>query len=325
MSEDTSMSTKRYQFRLHGLKEHGGEIKAADLARTLTALHKAAESATTLLVSGEGRRRRTKPAWLAAATDFIVTGLTPGSTVVGIASTRLVDAPDSPFGQGELRPSHPGIEAGDTALDLTARAIREAQAADSPGDCFDSAVLDAILELGKSVRTAEVTYSLSREGEAEPDFVLSRRACSRIVERKRTIPVPRAFIVSGRVQQVGHTRGQFHLEVATGRNLYGRLPADANDVELLQPLLGKQATVQGIVHFKANGQPRIIEAQRISAGQAGDHLFAEVPHHELASSKARPEGTQRGARVTKPMELVGTWPGDEPVEELLQALRSKSR
>ena len=323
MSEDNLMSTKRYQFRFHGLDEHGGEIKAADLARTLSALHKVAESATTLLASGEGRRKRIKPAWLAAATDFTVTGLTSGSTVVAITSTRLGDAPRSPFGRGELLPSYPGIEADDTALDLAARAIREAQAPDSPGDCFDSAVLDDILELGKSVRTGEVTYSLSLRGVAEPNFVLSRGACSRIVERKQTIPVPRAFIVTGRVEQIAHTRGQFLLAVSTGRDhLHGRLHADANDVGLLQPFWGKQATVQGIVHFKANGQPRMIEAQRISAGQEGDSLFAEVPYNELAS-KARPEGAQRSARTAKPMDLVGTWPGDEPVEELLQALRSK--
>lgn len=278
-----------------------------------------------LLANGEGRRRRTKPAWLAAATDFTVTGLTSGSTVVAITSKRLIDTPSSPFGQGESPSGQSGIDGEDTALDLAARAIREAQVPDSPGDCFDSAVLDAILELGKSVRTGEVTYSLSRRGVAEPDFVLSRRACSRIAERKRALPVPRAFIVSGRVQQLAHTRGQFQLEISNGRDLYGRLHADANDAELLRPLWGKQATIQGIVHFKANGQPRMIEAQRFAAGQAGDHLFAEIPDSKLATSKVRPEGTQGGARVAKPMELVGTWPGDESVQELLQALRSETQ
>ena len=308
MSENSIMTTRRYQFRFHGLEEHGGEIKAADLARALNALHKVAESATTLLVSGEGRRRRGKPTWLAAATDFTVTGLTSGSTVVALTSARLLDAPNSPLGRGGLL-SHREIETDDTALDLVARAIREAQVADSPGNWFDGAVLDAILELAKSVRTGEVSYSLSRRDAAEPNFVLSRGACSRMVERKRNIPLPRAFIVSGRVKQIAHTRGHFQLEVSTGRNLYGRLHADANDVELLQPLWGKQATVQGLVHFKANGQPRMIEAQRISAGQADDHLFAEIPHNELATTKPLPKGTQRARAWPNPW----CWWGHGPV------------
>lgn len=315
------MTKSRYQFRLHGLDEHGGEIKAADLARTLNALHKAAESATRLLASGEGRRKRAKPPWLAAATDLTVTGLTSGSTVVAITLDRLVDAPSSPFGRGGFQPHNVGFEADDTALDLAARAIREAQAPDSPGECFDDAVLDAILELGKSVRTRAVTYSLVRDGASEPHFVLSRRGCSAIAERKRNIPSPSAFIVSGRIGPVAHTSGEFQLEVPSGQNLYGRLHADADDVELLRPLRGRQATIQGIVHFKANGEPRMIEAQRISAGQAGDHMFAEIPR-KPALSTPRPERAESG-RVAKPMDLVGTWPGDEPVEELLQALRSK--
>ena len=319
------MNTKRYQLRLHGLHEHGGEIKAADLARTLNALHKAVESATRLVVSGEGRRKRVKPAWLAASTDFTVTGLTSGSTVVAIAAGRLVDAPSSPFRRGELHPNHVGVDADDTAIDLAARAICEAQVPDSPGDCFDDAVLDAIVELGKSVRAQQVSYSLVRNGESEARFFLSRRACSRIVERKKAIPVPKAYIVSGWVEQVAHSSGQFRLEVSNGQSLNGRLHADANDVELLRPLWGRQATVQGIVHFKANGQPRLIEAQRISAGQPGDHLFAEIPHSDQELPRPQPRRTEQGPRAAKPADLVGTWPGEEPVEDLLQALGSKAQ
>ena len=104
------------------------------------------------------------------------------------------------------------------------------------------------------------------------------------------------------------------------------------DVELLRPLWGKMATVQGIVHFKSNGKPRLIEARRISARAGGDAIFETMPEAEtsvgtLADAVPEPERSSpvsktsgRAMRHVDPMILWGTWPGNEPIEELLAQL-----
>ena len=101
---------------------------------------------------------------------------------------------------------------------------------------------------------------------------------------------------------------------------------------MLRPLWGKRATVQGMVHFKANGQPRLIEARRISTGSDGDAIFEKMPEAEIRSGKISDLGTPEDRfravsrtsatilRRVDPMILWGAWPGDEPVEELLAAL-----
>ena len=104
------------------------------------------------------------------------------------------------------------------------------------------------------------------------------------------------------------------------------------DVELLRPLWGKRATVQGVVHFKSNGLPRLIEARRISAHAEGDMIFETMPEAEAGVGK--PTDAQSGRerrtavsgavgkamRRVDPMILWGTWPGDESIEELLAQL-----
>jgi hypothetical protein len=46
--------------------------------------------------------------------------------------------------------------------------------------------------------------------------------------------------------------------------LLGRLHTEFLSGESLRPLWGHPATVEGMVHFKLNGQPRFIEARKIS-------------------------------------------------------------
>ena len=320
------MASKRYGFCISGLKEPQGQIRVRDLLRVLEALVKAAESATILLATGEGRRAPgPKLAWLKAATDFRVTGLEPGSTKLAIEASPLVDAPGSPFGQQGLCPRPIEIGTDDTSLDLAAGAIQEAQLPDSPGDRFDDSVLDAILDLGKSVQGRDVAYSLTPERAQGRETVLAPDACRRIAARKSAIPAPKGCIVTGRIDQITHVKRQFQIEPDTGPRLYGRLHADVEDVEVLRPLWGRHATIQGVVQYKANGQPRFIEARHISASQPGDRLFDAVPEPDRRTPSADGRARSPGPGATRPIDLVGTWPGNEPIDELLRALRSDVR
>ena len=78
--------------------------------------------------------------------------------------------------------------------------------------------------------------------------------------------------------------------------------------------------MEGIVHFKANGQSRLIEARRISGRVEGDSVFEEVP--SVARQELYDLFPHRDRRIQSfdPIELAGTWPGDEPLEDLLAQL-----
>lgn len=290
---------------------------------------KTAESATRLAATGRSGGRGAKPRWLKTALDFTVTGLEPGSTTLGIEAPRLGDVPDLDLDQQDLWLQQPNPE--DTSLDLGARATAEVQTSAAPGDYFDRNVLQAILGFGKAVNTPGVRYELIAENQAGKGFVLEASTCPGIEERLYLIPDPRAFVVSGRLDEIGHGLGRFRLLMGRA-SLQGRLDRSHLDVELLRPLWGKLATVQGIVYFKSNGRPRFIEAHRISARAEGDTIFETMPEVEIGvgtltdavtkSERSKPVSTALGKpmRHVDPMILWGTWPGDEPIEELLAQL-----
>lgn len=314
---------KRYQLRLTGLREGEGQIKAVRLQRVLDALLKTAERATHLLATGAGSRKGPPPTWLNDSIDFTITGLQPGSTVLDIAAPRLGETASEVFAQRQFWPNQaetasPSLD--DTALDLASLAIHEAQAEDSPGDRFDGSVLDAILGFGKAARTSALRYELVPQDAEHESFVLDARSYARIEARSKAIPSPKAFIVSGRLDKIEHDAGRFRLLVNPRSALLGRLDPNALNVEALRPLWGNQTTIEGMVHFKANGQPRLIEARRIGSRVEGDAIFEEMPAAEIPGAPVFTREQERRAKSFDLMKLWGTWPGDEPIEELLAQL-----
>ena len=312
------LTKQAYQLQLQGLSETPGQIKMATLIRALDALTKTAEKATRLAATGRSGGRGAKPRWLSAALDFTVTGLGSGSTTVDIEAPRLGDIPEADLSQEDFWLQRPDIE--DTALDLGARATVEAQSSRASGDHFDRSVLQAIIGFERAAEAPEIQYKLIPQNPSRTGFVLRASTCAQIRERLHLIPVARAFVVSGRLDEIRHGFGRFRLLMGHGQSLPGQLDRHL-DVELLRPLWGKLATVQGIVHFKSNGQPRLMEARRISARAGGDGIFESMPEGDLVGQEASiSKASANTMRHIDPMILWGAWPGDEPIEDLLAQL-----
>ena len=302
------MTTHRYDLRISGLAEGQGRIRAATLGRVLDALLLTAERTTRLLATGSGGARGARPRWLAAATDVTVTGLKSGSTIVEMEAPRLGETAFEALGQPDAPAAR---ELGDdTALDLVARAINETQEAKPIGDYFDGSVLEAILSFGKAAGSDGLRYEMSPREPAHGRFSLDQNTCAGIRTRLDEIKAPRPFIVSGRLDEIEHGNGAFRLLVKPNAKLPGRLDSKSLSPEALRPLWGKLTTVEGLVRFKANGQPRLIEARRISGRSDGDRVFEEMP----STGSRTPGGS------FDPIDLGGAWPGDEPIEELLAQL-----
>lgn len=134
------------------------------------------------------------------------------------------------------------------------------------------------------------------------------------------IPASRTSIVTGRLDAIKHEGGGFQIVLGEGVRLPGRLDPGVLDKEALRPLWGKQVTIMGTVRYKPTGRPQLIEARRITAQDAGDEVFATLPDAQPAQSRSLFARSSSSDEYAKPCDLVGAWPGDETVEELLALL-----
>ena len=314
------MNTRRYQLRLSGLPEHQGHIKAKCLGRVIDGLLTTAERVAFLLATGHGSRTGSKPGWLDDTVNFTITGLRPGSTVFDIEAPQIGDTAGVRLTQQDLWHIRPNVSSTNTALDLVALAIEEALASDPAGDYFDSSVLEAILRFAKAAGAHGAVYELMSEGSAHPRFAIDDDVCTRIERKLKNIPAPRTSVVSGRLEEIRHSSGRFVVRINSGVQILGEIDTSALSVEALRSLWGRKTTVQGLVHFKANGHPRLIEAYKISSYLEGDKIFEELPSASTLNPRSLSTSQQRNDRPAKPMDLSDSWPGDEPIEELLAQL-----
>ncbi len=312
---------QHYRLRFTGLNEKQGQIKVEDLRRTMDALVTTAERATLLLAVGEGRRKGQRPQWLAEAVNFTVSGLKTGSTVLELNAPQFRDVAQEVFSQQDFWPGRdlPGLE--ETSLDMAAKAIEEAQLGTSSGDHFDSSVLEGIQKF-KKITQGGVHVELTSQDAKHGGFALQQGSYEQIDSRLKALPSQKAIIASGQIDEIKYASGRFRMRLESGGYVLGRLDSKTLEPEVLRPLWGKDATIQGMVHFKANGDPRFIVAHRLRPCSEGDEIFRAVPSVPDVRQLLEAGTTRRrGFAAFDPGDLAGTWPGDESIDELLDDLK----
>jgi len=251
--------------------------------------------------------------------DLEVTGIREGSTVIELAAPTLGSAAPDPFGSRSLWTEPPDLD--DTALDLASRAVREIVGADASGDLFDDAVLDAAKRLATALPDEGARWKLSTRDSARPLFTISDAAKETMERRLAEIPDPQTRVVSGRLDEIGHRRGEFRLEMDSGPILRGKIVRDAMEVESLRGLWGHEATVTGEVHFKLDTTPRRIEAHRIVAPHAGDVVFRSLPTGAVKGGRSLFGASEISLRRSNPLpRFEEEWPGAETLPELVADL-----
>lgn len=297
------MDSRHYRLRLHGLKESQGEIGANRLIGVLQGLTATAARATHLRATGSGRAAKRIPKWIKSTTDFTVTGIASGSTAIGIDAPCLRTTAYNQF--SELAQWGEKLDLDDTALDLATEAIHEAATAKSAGNCFDDAVLRAILKLVKVGCSTGVEVELNSIGRKRNGFVLDGQILQEIAEQRNRIPPARAFMMCGHISEIRHTYGHFRLTMNENDILRGQLVDPSSHHELLRSLQGKKATLEGIVSFKSNRDARFVEARYIREHMEQDVLFEEVPKGDSSDAKELIIEAITKARTTKLTDLIG--------------------
>lgn len=290
-----------------------------NLNRVMSALLKSMERATRLLATGESTAKGARPIWLEESINFVVKGVKPGSTRFVLDAPRVLDTAGEHFAQKDFWRESPGVD--DTALDLLSMAVEEVLSGNETSERYDSALLDSFGELQRAIKTPGVRFSLHKEGQNVPLFQLAETEFSRIAQRKRAMPPQKAFVISGILDEIKHSAGRFLLVLGNGHKLPGRVHPEYLDGEMLRELWGKEATVEGMVHFKMNGQARFVDARKLSPRMKGDEFFDRMPVVEEGRLEQSVLPSFEGvADSGDPMVLWGAWPGQESLEDLMGAL-----
>jgi len=313
------MNAVKYQLRVTGLTTPDGTIPVRALVELLQGLVDTAERGLRLAIQGESVKRGKVPSWVGKAVELNLTGLKTGSTVLSIEARSFGDTIGAQLqsqGQAFMQ-----VASTDTALSLISRSVRDATSENLESNYYDAGVLNGLLELKGFFKNYANTVELWSEGQAQPEFVLSAPDMEKVEKLKKGTPEPQAFVVSGLLDEIEHSNRRFHLVMSDGRVISGRVDEEFMTVEDLRELWGKPVTVKGTVYFKPSGKVQLLEAHMVRPIEVGDEIFNEMPVAD-ASQELFDASQLKPGYVSPFKEIRGMWPGDESIEQILEALRA---
>jgi hypothetical protein len=312
------MSAVKYQLRVKGLNAPDGTIPVRTLLELLQGVIECSERGLRLLMEGASVKTGRPPSWLERAVDLTFCGLHRGSTVLEIEAPTLGDVIGSDLQQQDFWTRAPAPT--DTALSLFSRSVRDTTAENLESEYYDSGVLRALLALKPLFKTEAKCVELSAKGRPEEHVILTIAEMEKAERLKVRTPEPQAFIVSGHLDAIQHSRKRFQLVLPNGQAMPGRVDEEYISAESLREFWGKDVTAKGTVHFKPSGRIQLLQAQLIKPKAAGDEVFAEMPAVQTEAAFVS-NVFQAEERKDWLKEVWGKWPGDEPIEELLADLK----
>jgi hypothetical protein len=313
------MSTVKYQLRVKGLTTPDGTIPVRALVELLQGLVDTAERGLRLAIQGESVKRGKVPSWVGKAIDLNLTGLKTGSTVLAIEARTFGDTIGAQLQSQEQAFNQ--VAPTDTALSLVSRSVKDATAENLESNYYDAGVLNGLLELKGFFKNYASTVELCSEGQTQPEFVLSAPDMEKVEKLKKGTPEPQAFVVSGLLDEIERSNRRFHLLLSDGRVIPGRVDEEFMTVEGLRDLWGKPVTIKGVVYFKPSGKVQLLEAHMVRPTETGDEIFNEMPVAD-ASPDLFDTSHLKPGYVSPFKEIRGMWPGDESIEQILEALRA---
>ncbi|MDX2079954.1 MAG: hypothetical protein SFU53_04160 [Terrimicrobiaceae bacterium] len=309
------MSTCRYEFHVNGLATGEGRIAASALRELLEDVTECAGKALRLAVEGTSVKAGRPPTWLDSAVDFTVTGIGPGCTMVSVEAPVLSELLGEDLNQAHFFADAPSGE--DTALSLFSRSVRATMVGDMESNSYDRGVLKSLLGFRRLFRGVASSIELRSPDRAADEVTFGLAEIEKVERLRHRIPEPQAFVVSGKLDSIHHSEKRFWLELPDGQKVPGRVDEEFLSAEDLRDLWGGKVTIKGLVHFRPSGKVQLLEAQTLTAAGTGDEVFAVSPRIEespLLFDTARIDSSTIG-------QLRGKWPGDESIDELLDALR----
>lgn len=315
------MKSRRYTLRLEGLGTAEGEIRSATLEAVLANLRRAAERVARLRATGVATGGGARPAWLTRTVDFTVTGFGAGSTTVGLRAPQLRETAAAEFGRPSPEDDDPpDTNLDDTALDLVSETVRALGAADAPNGRVDRSVVEAIAALGRSAGNG-TACALERQDGAGVGFRLDASVRARAEKQLTRLPESRTCIVCGLIDRIQHDSGRFRLRLKDGKTLAAQIDPESVEVETLRALWGRQAMVVGMVHFHADGRPRVLVARRIGERTGGGRVFEHLPRGSGPGVPLIPPDLREKARKFDWNRLGKVWKVEQSLDELLDQLR----
>lgn len=278
------------------------------------------ERVLRLVVEGSSLKRGKSPKWLDNALNLEITGISKGSTVLNINAPTFQESMPDYFTQKKLW--KPKLVPEDTAISLFSKSMSDIVKGNLESDLYDFNVLQSLNSFRNILKKHASELNITSAQKRADNCKISGDEIARIGEVKVKIPESRTVALSGFFNMIEHDHRRFQLKLNNEQNVDGYLDPKFIDIEDMRPLWGKRVTVKGRALFKPSGRIQSVDVQKVRVFEVGDEILGNFPQAQ-GQFKFSEEFIRKQNAQAALKKVWGKWPGEESMDEILEALSPK--
>lgn len=235
----------------------------------------------------------------------------------------LGEAAKELYAQSEIWPDKPDPE--DTVFDLLGHTLADVSTGQMDSRRFDRPLLNRLARFSAVFRLGveRVEMGGRRANSAVGTPVIESALIGRVASLARATPASRRVRVRGRLDMVRCSNRVFELMLEDGARL--RAIWVPQDLSPVAEHLNRDVLVEGEAVFRPSGTVLRMDAGALRPAGARDQLFSALPVPVPNSPSANGARQTSARRQAGFKNIVGAWPGDESIEELVATLAELGR
>jgi len=309
------LTIRKHHITLNDFPIESGKISFNVLQKVAAMFQTVAGGSLRLVMEGISSKKGPKPKWLEKSIDFQLTGLEKGSTHLVVKAPLLNKTLVQP--QIPLFGRSPESLQQYTGIDLALESFRQAFRETNNDDLLDKHLLREMEEyrslFSGTKKVIEITGYVS-----EKPVKISAQSFDNIKELEEQTPPPSRARVTGILDLMQYSKDLIQIQTKQGA-IRAILSGDITFGEI-STFFGKKVTLEGIANFKPSAKISAIEVEKVRLATKKDDWFTQEPSpikEQLDFNELRAKQQYKGTKLD---EVIGQWPGDESIEELLEML-----
>ena len=305
----------KYEIRLAGSDQDDGKIeliRLVQLAQSITNIALGALQVKLVGVSNEKGRRSEK---ISTALKIKLSDLKKGSTILELEcesfKTTLEGQPGDLF-KTEILEQLPD----NTPMSLVIESFREAMNYDEESIFPDKPLLKKLKDLKRVFVSNDELLTISNQGSI-PEITLRKSDFKKIGILEDSFPEPKEIVINGVVEELKYSK--LRVGIATKQGLVNAVLSEELEPMDISKFWGQELTIAGRMHFLPSGKPSFIYIERAFKPDEFDSYFSK-PVNKLNIEQQIQKKIKHQKHTNLLGDLVGQWPSDESIEDILKDL-----
>lgn len=204
-----------------------------------------------------------------------------------------------------------------TPMALVIKSFTAALSNEEDNNMIDEPLIDELLKF-KKFFTTDTEKILMTNRSTIPEIEFSRKDFDKIESLYKSIPEPQKTIIAGTIDEMKFSKEQVILVTNNKEKIV--VIVAKNQFQELTQYFGKEIIITGIAHFRPGGQLSYVQMENFGTDGKTFKFFSKKPHKTSIQQQIAMQ-LREGKKRNPIDDIIGKWPGDESLDELIQMLK----